>query len=162
MLLGVADPALGPVFAQALRDSGDVQRALVVCGAERLDEISCAGPTYAWLLNEDKSIQELTLNPEDDFGLPTHKLEEVAGGSPAENAVTFKLLLTSGDSIPERLFPVLDFVLINAAALLVISGKAKDHKEGVKLARESITSGKAWKALEAFKDECQRIASKTP
>ena len=48
--------------------------------------------------------------------------------------------------------PVLDFVLLNAATALYVSGTAKDLKEGVKLARESITSGSAKKALDGFRD----------
>lgn len=156
LVLGVADPALGETFAQSLRDSG-VQRALVVCGAEHLDEISCAGDTHAWEL-KDGAITQHTLHPE-QFGLRVHPLSSVAGGTPEENSNTFKLLLTSGEIIPEALEPVLEFVLLNAAALLVVAGRAKDYKDGVRLARESITSGSAWEALQAFKREGERAAA---
>jgi len=150
MVVGVAEPELGPTFAQSLRDGG-VERALVVCGAERLDEISCAGDTHAWEL-KDGQITELTIHPE-QFGLKVHPLTDVAGGSPAENAEIFKQLLTSGDAIPDHLTPILDFVLINAAALLVVAGIAKDFKGGVQLGRASIASGKAWQAIELFREE---------
>ena len=146
MVLGVAIKELGLPFATSLRDGG-VKRALVVCGAEGLDEISCAGETHAWELKEDGSIHERTLHPK-LFGLQTHPLKDVAGGTPEENSATFKTLLTSGENIPDSLRPVLDFVLLNASALLVISGIASDFVEGVKLAKESITSGSAWKALQ--------------
>lgn len=149
MVVGVAEPELGHTFAQSLQDGG-VERALVVCGAERLDEISCAGDTHAWEL-KDGEITTHTLHPT-QFGLNVHPLTNVAGGSPTENAETFKALLTSGVAIPERLTPILDFVLLNASALLVVAGVAKDFKEGVELARESITSGNAWKAIELFRD----------
>jgi len=149
MVIGVAEPELGHTFAQSLRDGG-VERALVVCGAEKLDEISCAGITHAWEL-KDGEITQKELNPE-QFGLKSHPLSEVTGGPPTENAETFKLLLTSGDAIPERLTPILDFVLMNAAALLVVAGIATDLKDGVRLGRESITSGKAWRALEVFRE----------
>jgi len=150
MVLGVAEPALGPPFVAALR-AGGVKRAYVVCGAEDLDEISCAGDTRLWELLDDGSVRERTLCPA-DFGLPTHSLDDVKGASPAENAAAFKTLLTSGDNIPARLMPVLDFVLMNAAALLVVAGRAEDLKEGARLAREAITSGRAWHALEVFRD----------
>lgn len=150
MVLGVAVPEIGPAFARSLREGG-VQRALVVCGFEGLDEISCAGPTHAWELHEDGSVTEQTLTP-DHFGLPVHALSKVGGGSPRENAETFKTLLTSGDKIPQDLIAVLDFVLMNASALLVVAGIAKDYKEGTELARQSIVSGKAWEALETFRD----------
>ncbi|GJE92511.1 anthranilate phosphoribosyltransferase [Phanerochaete sordida] len=157
MVVGVAEPELGYTYAQSIH-AGGVERALVVCGAEKLDEISCAGPTHVWEL-KDGTVTEGTIRPE-DFGLAPHPLVEVAGGSPEENAETFKLLLTSGAAIPEKLKPVLDFVLINASALLVVAGVAKDYKEGVALALDSITSGKAWKALDQFREAGRLAAEK--
>jgi anthranilate phosphoribosyltransferase len=150
MVLGVAEPALGPPFVAALRAAG-VKRGLVVCGAENLDEISCAGDTHAWELLENGGARERTLCPA-DFGLPAHPLDDVKGGTPAENAVAFKALLTSGDKIPQHLTPILDFVLMNAAALLVVAGRAENFKDGVRLARAAITSGEAWQALEMFRE----------
>ncbi|KAF7309742.1 Gly-x carboxypeptidase [Mycena indigotica] len=142
MVLGIAVPEIGPTFAQSLKEGG-VTRAVVVCGHEKLDEISCAGPTYAWELRDD-TITETTLTPE-SFGLPVHPLSAVAGGSPIENAETFKTLLTSGKDTPSTLIPVRDFVLMNASALLVVAGIAADYRGGARLALESINSGKAWK-----------------
>jgi anthranilate phosphoribosyltransferase len=151
MVLGVAEPALGPPFAEALKSAG-VKRAYVVCGAEGLDEISCAGDTHVWELLENGGgeVRERTLCPA-DFGLPTHPLSDVKSGSPADNAAAFKALLTSGDNVPNHLTPILDFVLINAAALLVVAGCADNFRDGVRLARESVSSGKAWHALEVFR-----------
>jgi len=150
MLLGVAEHALGPPFVAALKAAG-VKRAYVVCGAEGLDEISCAGDTHVWELLDDGSSCERTLCPA-DFGLPVHPLDDVKSATPAENAATFKALLASGNNIPEHLTPVLDFVLMNAAALLVVAGHADNFKDGVRLARESVTSGRAWHALEVFRE----------
>ncbi|KAF8899809.1 anthranilate phosphoribosyltransferase, TrpD [Gymnopilus junonius] len=155
MVLGVAEPEIGPTFAHSLEEGG-VERALVVCGLERLDEISCAGPTHVWEL-KDGEVSSMVISPE-DFGLPVHPLTAVAGGNPEENAETFKILLTSGENLPEKLIPVLDFVLLNASALLVVAGITKDFKEGTKLARESITSGKAWEALTIFRDAGKHAA----
>jgi anthranilate phosphoribosyltransferase len=155
MVLGVAQSDLGNTFAQCLGEDG-VKRALVVCGFERLDEISCAGPTHVWELKDGK-VSEFVLKPE-DFGLPCHPLHTVVGGTPKENATTFKTLLMSGDKIPEQLVPILDFVLINASALLVVAGIAHNYIEGTKLARESIFSGKAWKAFESFREAGNKVA----
>jgi anthranilate phosphoribosyltransferase len=150
MVLGVAEPALGPPFAEALKSAG-VKRAYVVCGAEGLDEISCAGDTHVWELPENGGdVRERTLCPA-DFGLPTHPLSDVKSATPADNAAAFKALLTSGDNVPDHLIPILDFVLINAAALLVVAGRADSFRDGVRLARESVSSGKAWNALEVFR-----------
>lgn len=155
MVLGIAEREIGATFAKSLREGG-VERALVVCGYEGLDEISCAGPTWCWELLDGK-ISDKTLAPE-DFGLPAHPLSSVAGGSPQENAVTFKTLLTSGDQIPKELTGVLDFVLMNASALLVVAGIADDFVQGTRLARESVVSGKAWAALETFRNAGQKAA----
>jgi len=157
MVLGVAVPEIGSAFARSLREGG-VQRALVVCGFEGLDEISCAGPTHAWELHEDGSVTEHVIRPA-DFGLPEHALAKVAGGKPDENAQMFKTLLRSGSDLPPELIPVLDFVLMNASALLVVAGIAKDYKEGTELARQSVYSGAAWQALETFRDAGKKAES---
>jgi anthranilate phosphoribosyltransferase len=152
MVVGVAEPRLGAVFAHAIREGG-VQRGLVVCGKEHLDELSCAGETSAWQLHESGEITTLTLHP-GMFGLPTHPLSTVSGGNADENARIFERLFNPTmrqDPIPEELTPILDFVLINAGALLVVSGIATDWKHGADLARESALGGKAWDALMQFR-----------
>ena len=50
----------------------------------------------------------------------------------------------------------MDYVLLNAAALLYVSGKASSYREGVELARESIESGGAWAAFEGFRDASKK------
>jgi len=166
MVLGICEPELGPTFAQSLLDGG-VEKALIVCGVERLDEISCAGPTHVWQLTKEAGgkgkIDEYLIDPESDFGLPTHPLEDVAGHSPEENAKVFIRLLNPAQGLPsdadddtiKKHNAILDFVTINASALLVVAGIAKDFKHGVELAKESVSSGKAWEALQTFK-QCQR------
>lgn len=156
MVLGVAEKPLGETFARSLADGG-VSRALVVCGREALDEISCAGPTDVWELRDGK-ITASSVDPVTDFGLQRHALSQVAGGSPEENAGTFKTLLTSGEKIPTELTPVLHFVLMNASALLVVAGIAENYKHGVELGSKSITSGKAWDALQKFREANQAAA----
>lgn len=162
MVLGVAERQLGHPFAQSLRDGG-VVRALVVCGVEGLDEISCAGDTWAWSLAPDGTITETVLHPA-QFGLGTHPLAAVSSGRAAENAVTLTRLLTPGGEglEDEGLRPVLDFVLLNAAALLVVAGVAADYRDGVRLARESIKSGAAWRALEMFREAGRAAMASVP
>ncbi|EZF33313.1 anthranilate phosphoribosyltransferase [Trichophyton mentagrophytes] len=142
-VVGVAYQALGPVFADALRLSG-VTKAMVVCGEEDLDEISCAGKTNVWRIVEcdpseatpvtptqayDSEGNERVLKPTKiekfsieaaDFGLPPHPLSEVGGGKgPQENAL--KLISILRNELP-RDDPILHFVLMNVAGLLAISG----------------------------------------
>ena len=165
MVLGVATPALGPVFAQALACDDAIEHALVVCGAEHLDEISIAGETHVWEVKREAppsgagagagadasspTIREYTIHPS-DFGLPVHHLSAVAGGSPADNSA-YLIALLSIHPTPEFVQPICDYVLINAAALLVVSGLAEDWKEGVQKARESIDEMWAWHAFTDFK-----------
>ena len=191
-LVGVAYQELGPIFAEALGLSG-AKKALVVCGQEDLDEISCAGKTNCWMWREvpnekfkDSGRDEDDVTSDDDaepefkymletfqlqpsdFGLPSHPLSEVGGGKlPKENAV--KLMSILRNELPPD-DPILDFVLMNTAALLVISGvlEGNDHqgeevikergpgggmwKEGVRKARWCIETGRALQELEKFID----------
>jgi len=195
-VVGVARKDLGGAFAQALVLSG-VRKALVVCGEEDLDELSCARPTHCWLVRERPNpafrggpdpedddfttsdeegpkrtvveVETFTIVPE-DFGLPRHDLRDVAPGrEPKENAEMFGKILKGemGDH------PVVDFVLMNVAALFVVSGICEADssdmgygddgkvikergpadgrwKEGVRRARWAISSGAALKQWEKF------------
>ena len=144
-IVGVSSKALGEVFAETMRLMG-VKRAMVVCGFEGLDEISPAGKTHVWRLDAESNLEYFTLEPA-DFGLSKHSIEDVKSGNPTQNAA---LLLRLLDGEIEEGDPVLDFVLLNAAALLVVAEKAKDWKDGVKLAVQSIKTGNARTALDGF------------
>ena len=169
-IVGVAEKRMGPVFAEALRLTG-AKKAMVVCGAENLDEISCAGRTYCWrLYDEDNTVRidEFQLEPQ-DFGLPSHSLTEVAGGrSPQENA---SILVDMLENRLDKDDPVLHFVLINAAALFAIAGLCERNpasterepemivergpggqrwKEGIRLARKALKEGKALESLQNY------------
>ena len=179
-LLGVARRDIGPVFAEALKMSG-AKKAMVVCGEEDLDEISCAGRTYCWRLLDrsihkdssnanDVGIESFTLRA-DDFGLPNHALKDVSPGmEPHENAAILTKLLQN--QLP-RDDPIYHFVLMNTAALFVVSGicdadtSDMGHgdngnvitergpgggrwKEGVRRARWAVESGEAWRQWGKF------------
>ncbi|KAG8995900.1 anthranilate phosphoribosyltransferase [Tulasnella sp. JGI-2019a] len=154
MVLGVYTRSLGPVFARALRDGG-IERAIVVCGQEGLDEISIAGGTWTWTV-QNGEIVEGVIHPT-QFGIAAQPLANVTGSTPAVNAATLVALLNNApqpDDLPPpaSMSAIKDFVCLNASALLVIAGIASDYKEGTQMARESIESGKAWKAFEKFRD----------
>ena len=145
MILGVSSPDLGPVMAKTLHLMG-VERAWVVHGLIGLDEIAPEGETAVWELDASGSITEKRISPA-DFGLQSHSLDSVRGGDSAQNSKTMSQLLSG-----QLQGPVLDFVLLNSAALLFVAGRASSLSEGVQLARESIRSGQAFKSLEAFKN----------
>jgi len=137
-LTGVASEAHAPVIAEALALSG-IDRAIIVHSADGLDEISPSAPTHAWFV-EGGRIREQQLTPA-DFGLPAYPLEAVKGGPPAENAATMSALF---DGLPG---PILDFVLMNTAAALMVAGLASDLRTGVGVARDALASGKAKQVL---------------
>lgn len=150
-IVGVYSEALGNVFAKAIKELNlsagrPSSRALVVWGCEGLDEISPAGYSKVWELKPSGAIEEYTLHPS-DFGLPTHELSTVKSGTPQENAKVVEALVNN--ELPEN-HPILDYVLINSAAVAYIDGIANDWKHGVQLARESIKSGRSKSALADF------------
>ncbi|KAI5921489.1 anthranilate phosphoribosyltransferase [Camillea tinctor] len=178
-MLGVARSDLGPVFAEALRLTG-ARKGLVVCGREQLDEVSCAGPTLCWQLVENNTqveVEHFELTPQ-DFGLSPHPLDTVSPGrEPQENADILRRLL-SGE-LPDD-DPILEFVLMNASALLVVSGLCDADssamgpgddgkvvtergpgggrwKEGVRRARWAISSGEAWRQWTAFAEVTNQL-----
>ena len=128
-------------MAEVLMELGS-EVGWLVHGADGTDEISICGPTSAAILQDGK-ITSAEIHPE-DAGLPVHPLKEILGGLPDENAAAFSALL---DGAPGA---YRDAVLLNAAAALVIAGKANDLKEGVEIAAESIASGAARAKVEGL------------
>lgn len=137
-LVGVYAPQWLVPVAEVLRDLGS--RSVWVVHGEGLDEITTTGVTHVAAL-ENGNIRTFTLTP-DDFGLETVDLSQLKGGDGAHNAVVLKGVLT-GDATPYR-----DVSLANAAASLVIAGKAADLKDGMVQARQSLGTGAALAALD--------------
>jgi anthranilate phosphoribosyltransferase len=121
-----------------LRDLGS-ENVWVVHG-EGLDEITTTGTTQVAALENGK-ISTFSLRPA-DFGLSTVTLDALKGGDGAHNAVALQAVLDGAEN------PYKDISLANAAASLMIAGKAKDLSEGMALARQSLSSGGARAALQ--------------
>lgn len=111
-------------------------RALFVHGLNGMDEISLLGKTK---VNELKNgeITSYEINPE-DFGLTRCSLEEIATGTPQENAEMIRNVFSGRDKGPRR-----QAVILNAAGALMIGDKAGSFKEGIGYAGEIIDSGLA-------------------
>ncbi len=140
-VLGVYSEEWVKPLAYALNELG-CEEAMVVHGLDGLDEISIIGKTsIAWLKDGEVSLVEISPK---EFGFRTAKPEEISGATPEESAeLTFKLLNnTSNPKDPRR-----NIVLLNAAAGMVVGGKADDISEGIELAAESIESGAAYRKL---------------
>jgi anthranilate phosphoribosyltransferase len=149
-VIGVYSDALTEPLARVLAELGTL-RAFVVHGADGLDEISNTGPSHIAEVHEGV-VRSSTVRPE-DFGLPRASIQDLRGGDRAENALIIRQVL-AGEPGPRR-----DIVLMNAAAALVVGGKARDFKEGVALAAQSIDSGAAAAKLAGLVALSQRLAN---
>ena len=139
IVLGVYDPKLTELMAETLRELG-VKRALVVSGHDGLDEISCAVTTRVAEL-DDGLIRSYELFPELLLGT-TYPTSAIAGGDAATNAAILKAVLAGEERGAARAI-----VLLNAAAAIRVSGRAKDLREGILLAALAIDSGAAREKL---------------
>jgi anthranilate phosphoribosyltransferase len=138
-LIGIYSGELVSIIAHVLKNLGSV-RAMVVHGLEGLDEISLCGPTKVAELR-DGAVKDYVIEPE-QFGLKRCRLEELHGGSPSQSAVVVRGVL-DGKKGATR-----DVILLNSGAALYISANAPTIQDGIRLAAESIDSGKARRKLE--------------
>ena len=138
-VLGVFDERLTEPMAKVLKNLG-IKRAFVVHGTDGLDEVTVTGKTKVTELRDGR-IRSYSVSP-GTFGLKKAALSGIKGKSAKENAGINKSILT-GATGPRR-----DVVLMNSSVALVAAGKAKNFKEGVKLAAKSIDSAKALEKLE--------------
>jgi anthranilate phosphoribosyltransferase len=141
-LSGAFAPDLLFPMAETLDNLG-CEKAWLVHGSDGTDELTIIGSSSVVELINGK-ISSFDIHPE-DAGLPTHKLSEILGGSPDENAAELEALLKGKKSAYR------DAVLLNASAALMIAGKCDTLKDGVEYSVESIDSGKANEALEIVK-----------
>jgi anthranilate phosphoribosyltransferase len=148
-LAGVGAKHLGPLMAQAFALRG-MERAMVVHSADGLDEISPAGVTHAWIV-DDGAVAERELRPA-DFALREHPLTAVAGAGPEENARALVSVFEGEEGA------VTDFVLMNASAALFVAGLAPDLPSGTELARKAIVSGRARDVLDRYVAVTQELA----
>jgi anthranilate phosphoribosyltransferase len=126
-------------LAHVLRNLGSV-RAWVVHGSDGLDEITTSGPTAVAAL-QDGAVTTFEITPE-DVGLARVKPDALKGGDAEDNAAALRAVL-QGERGPYR-----DIALLNAAAALVVAGKAATLVDGVELAGRTIDTGEAEAALQ--------------
>lgn len=138
MMIGVYAPELVLPFAQTLKLLG-YQDVYVIHG-DGLDELALHGKSHIAHLHGGE-IKELTVSP-DDFGLNTHSLESIKGGEPEENKQLIEQALSGTGQLAHE-----SAIALNAGALLVLTGKASDFKQGSTMAIEAMKSGKALETM---------------
>lgn len=141
-MIGVFDGELTEALAQVMHKLG-VAHGMVVHGNDGLDEITVTSETKISEIKGDKVVT-YTISPE-QFGIKRADISEIKGGTAEENAQIL-LDILDGKTGAKR-----DIVLLNAAATIYVGGKAESLEQGLEMAKLSIDSGAALKALEKFK-----------
>jgi anthranilate phosphoribosyltransferase len=148
-LVGVFAPTAVSLVAEALSRLG-VRHAYVVHGQDGLDELTLSGKTDVAEVR-GQTVRNFTVEP-GDAGLAEASLQMLAGGDARENARLIELIL-QGEPGPRR-----DVVLLNAAAALVIAGRATDLASAVRLAADAIDSGAGVRLLASLR----KVIAHTP
>jgi anthranilate phosphoribosyltransferase len=143
-LVGVFKKELCPIFAEILTLLGR-KSAWVVNGSTKdgkaVDEISLMGVTQICKIANEKPLQTSQISPE-EFGLKRADILELQGGEAKENAVILENILNGKDTGAKR-----DIVILNAGAAITCAGIATTMEHGIRIARESISSGAALNKL---------------
>ncbi len=138
--IGVFDKSYVPILADALIKL-NTKRAMVVSSSDGMDEISISDLTYAALVS-NKSYQEFVIDPR-SYGLKLYPKDDICGGDANFNADITKGIL-SGDIIGAKL----EIVLINSACALFVYGLVESIEDGIVMAQNAISSGKALQKLD--------------
>jgi len=140
-LMGVFREADILKVANVLKKLG-AKRAMVVRGHDGMDEISISAATDVAELKDNKIIS-YQINPE-DFGIEKAPLDSIKGGTPDVNARIISEVL-DGKNCPGK-----NIVILNAGAVIYLSGIADSIKQGIELAEKSINSGQAKNKLHSL------------
>jgi anthranilate phosphoribosyltransferase len=138
-LIGAPSPDAAKIMAEALAALG-TGRSFIVHGHDGLDEITTTGPTDVYEVRTG-SVEKHLWMPS-DFGVKRAFGEDLLGGDATRNAAIAREILAG------TIGPMRDISLVNAAAGLIAAGLAKDLRQGMQLAEESIDSGTALRKLE--------------
>jgi anthranilate phosphoribosyltransferase len=133
-VVGVYSQQLVRTIAEVLAQLG-ARRAFVVHGAGGIDELSPCGPNELCEV-VDGEVHERTIDPE-ELGIARCRVEELRGGSAADNAEAIREVFAGGDGARR------DAILLNAAGAIAAGGHAEDLREGMELARRALASGAA-------------------
>jgi anthranilate phosphoribosyltransferase len=147
-VLGVYNEDLTEIMAQVLCELGS-DKAFVVHGSDGLDEITISGESKISEVRNGE-VRTYYVTPE-DFGIQRAPISAIQGGDAGKNASIIRDILAGQGGTRG------DVVLLNAAAGLVVGGKAAGLREGIELARESIESGKALSCLNRLIELTKKI-----
>ncbi|MEO0206673.1 MAG: anthranilate phosphoribosyltransferase, partial [candidate division WOR-3 bacterium] len=141
-VIGVCKKEFMDKIAGTLKNLG-VHHCLVVHGADGMDEMTITDKTYVYEIKDGVST-EYEISPE-EFGIDRCRIEELKVRTTEESLNAIAQVL---HGVPG---PKTDVAVLNAAAVIYVSGKAKSIENGIALARESVLTGSALKKLEGLK-----------
>lgn len=141
-LIGVYSAQWVPILARVLYNLG-TEHVLVVYGRDGLDEVTTTDATIVSEVNAGR-FSDYEITPA-EFGIPQARIEDLLGGTIEENVAIVNEVL-DGKKGPRR-----DIVLLNAGCAIYAANKALSIMEGIRMAAESIDSGKARMKLELLK-----------
>jgi anthranilate phosphoribosyltransferase len=124
----------------------------VVSSSDGLDELSTSGTTRVVDV-DDGRVDSYEVEPA-DVGLAPASFDDVAGGTPDENADVTRRIL-AGEAGPRR-----DLAVLNAGAAILAGGRAKTLEAGVRAAEAAIDDGRAARALNALVDMTEQLAGR--
>ncbi len=150
-LMGVYQPHLVDLVGDAVAQL-DMKHVVVAHGVDGLDEISIIGPTKIAEIKGTK-VERYEITPE-DFGLERATFDDIKGGDPAFNALTIREIFEGRDQGPRR-----DFLVLNNAYALYVAGAAASPEEGLKMAMNTIDSGRATEKLHEFATASHGLAT---
>ncbi|MFB6147140.1 MAG: anthranilate phosphoribosyltransferase [Halobacteriaceae archaeon] len=153
---GTTSQILGVYEPEYVRMVGDIlatmefEHALVVHGLDGLDELSVTGRSAVAEV-QDGEVERYEVAPE-DLGLVRYDLEDLAGGTPSENADILRSVLSGEDQAAKR-----DMAVLNAAGALYVGGEAHDLEDGVERAEQLIDDGRAEAQLDELIDASNEV-----
>jgi len=150
-LVGISDAAFLETMAGTLVALG-VDRAMVVCAADGMDELSTVADTEVIEVNATE-VRRYTVRAQ-DLGLSPAEPQALAGGDPARNAAITRAVL-AGQSGPPR-----DLALLNAGAAIYVGGRAATLADGVTEAARAVDAGEALAQLERYVAISRELAGK--
>jgi anthranilate phosphoribosyltransferase len=146
-VIGVCDPTLVEIIAQALQQLGKAE-AIVLYGREKLDEAGLGDVTDLAVLSGGQ-VHPFVLSPE-ELGLTPAPKTALRGGELSENVEILRSVLQGKGTQAQQ-----DVVALNTALALKVGGAiacdSNSHTayaKGISLAKDILQSGAAWTKVE--------------
>ncbi len=148
-IVGVGDGAVFRPMAEALASLG-MAHAMVVSGADGMDEISISAPTRIAEIRGEGPILEYEIAPE-EFGLKRCAPDALRVSDTSHSAEILSAVL-AGQPGPSQ-----DVLALNAGAAIYVGAGAQTLRSGILRARELIASGAPAATLRKLADTSREI-----